>query len=250
MIRLLLMAVLVVPVTGWYVARILWSVYRDAPDKECVCERVPRKWAQVLCRIAGVRVVLENEGVIDPDVPQILVANHASWFDVLALAGYTPGRYCFVSKKEVAHVPGFGRAVRVCGHIYIDRENHQKALASMDVVREKLEKERPTVIMFPEGTRSATGELQRFKKGAFVLAIQTGADIVPTAILGSRHVMRKHSLLIHAGTVTIRFGDPLPVAALGLEHRDELMRSTRGALERLLAAPALPGNETENRRGG
>jgi 1-acyl-sn-glycerol-3-phosphate acyltransferase len=231
------MGLLVVPVTGWYVARILWAVYRDAPNKRCVCEWVPRKWAQVLLRIAGVRVIVENEGAIDHDVPQILVANHASWMDVLALAGYTPGHYAFVAKKEVEKVPGFGRAVGGCGHIYIDREDHQKALASMDVVREKLEKERPTVIMFPEGTRSATGELQRFKKGAFVLAIQTGAAIVPTAIVGSRQVMRKHSLLIHAGTVTIRFGEPIPVTAVDLDGRDELMSETRGALERMLAAP-------------
>jgi 1-acyl-sn-glycerol-3-phosphate acyltransferase len=245
-IRLLLMALLVVPVTGWYVARIMWAVYTNAPNQRCVCEWVPRKWAQVLCRIAGVRVVLENEQAIDPDVPQILVANHTSWFDVLALAGYLPGRYCFVSKKEVEKVPGFGRVVRLCGHIYIDREDHQKAIKSMEVVREKLEKERPTVIMFPEGTRSATGELQRFKKGAFVLAIQTSADIVPTAIVGSRHVMGKHSLLIHAGTVTIRFSDPLPVASLDMEQRDDLMKRTRSVLERLLTAPAsFPDNETE-----
>jgi 1-acyl-sn-glycerol-3-phosphate acyltransferase len=245
-IRLLLMVLLIVPVTGWYVARILWAVYTNAPNRRCVCEWVPRKWAQVLCRIAGARVVLENESAIDADVAQILVANHASWFDVLALAGYTPGRYCFVAKKEVEKIPGFGRAVRVCGHIYIDREDHQKALATMQVVKDKLEHERPTVIMFPEGTRSATGELQRFKKGAFVLAIQTGSDVVPTAIVGSRQVMRKHSFLIHAGTVRIRFGDPIPVAKLGLEHRDALMKSTRGALERLLAAPAAnPDNETE-----
>ena len=237
MIRLLLMVSCVVPVTGWYVARILWAVYRNAPDQACVCEWVPRKWARVLLRIAGVRVVVENGEVIDPDASQILVANHASWFDVLALAGYTPGRYVFVAKKEVANVPGFGRAVRVCGHIYIDREDHQKALASMSVVRERLEKERPTIIMFPEGTRSATGELQRFKKGAFVLAIQTGSALVPTAIVGSRQVMRKHSLLIHAGTVRVRFGEPIPVADLGMERRDELMASARGALERLLAAP-------------
>jgi 1-acyl-sn-glycerol-3-phosphate acyltransferase len=240
MIRLLLMAILIVPVTGWYVARILWAVYRNAPDQRCVCDWVPKKWARLLLRIAGVRVVIENAEAIDEGAPQILVANHVSWFDVLVLAGYTPGRYVFVAKKEVAKVPGFGRAVRACGHIYIDRKDHQKALASMDVVREKLEKERPTVIMFPEGTRSETGELQRFKKGAFVLAIQTCADVVPTAILGSRQVMRKHSLLIHAGTVTVRFGEPIPVAALGLEQRDELMVNTRGALTRLLATPTSP----------
>ena len=238
MIRLLVLALCVAPVTVWYVARILWAVYREAPNADCVCEWVPRKWARVLLKLAGVRVVVENAAAIDQDAPQILAANHVSWVDVLVLAGFTPGRYVFVAKKEVAKIPLFGRAVSACGHIYIDREDHQKALASMDVVRKRLEKERPTVIMFPEGTRSETGELQRFKKGAFVLAVQTGSAIVPTAILGSRNVMRKHSLLINAGTVTVRFGEPLPVASLGMDGRNKLMDETRDALLRLLAAPA------------
>jgi 1-acyl-sn-glycerol-3-phosphate acyltransferase len=234
-IRLLLMVLLIVPVTGWYVARILWAVYTNAPNRRCVCEWVPRKWAQVLCRIAGARVVLENESAIDADVAQILVANHASWFDVLALAGYTPGRYCFVAKKEVEKIPGFGRAVRVCGHIYIDREDHQKALATMQVVKDKLEHERPTVIMFPEGTRSATGELQRFKKGAFVLAIQARVDVVPAAISGSREIMRKGSLRIRSGTVRVRFGEPVSIAGFGMDQRDELTRRSRNAVAALQA---------------
>jgi 1-acyl-sn-glycerol-3-phosphate acyltransferase len=242
MIRLMVLLVCVVPVTGWYVSRILWAVLRDAPDAQCVCEWVPRKWARILLRLAGVRIVVENGEAIDETRPQIITANHVSWFDVLALAGYTPGRYVFVAKKEVQNIPLFGRAVSACRHIYIDRGDHQKALAQMEVVRERLEKERPTVIMFPEGTRSETGELQRFKKGAFVLALQTGSAIVPTAILGSRKVMRKHSLLIHAGTVTIRFAAPLPVSDLSLAERDALMARTREEMERLLAAPTGSNN--------
>jgi 1-acyl-sn-glycerol-3-phosphate acyltransferase len=243
MIRLLVVGLAVVPVTGWYVLRILWAVYRRSPDTACVCDWVPRKWARILLRLAGVRVVVENARAIDPDAPQILASNHASWFDVLALAGFLPGRYVFVAKKEVAKVPLFGRAAGACGHIYIDRQDHQKALESLEVAKRMLEKERPTVIMFPEGTRSATGELGPFKKGAFVLAIQTGSAIVPTAILGSRNVMKKHSLLIHPGTITVRFGAPIPVAGLGLEQRDELMQTTREAMLRLLAAP--PATRTD-----
>jgi 1-acyl-sn-glycerol-3-phosphate acyltransferase len=92
--------------------------------------------------------------------------------------------------------------------------------------------------MFPEGTRSATGELQPFKKGAFVLAVEGGADVVPTAVVGSRAIMRKHSLLIHPGTITVRFGDPIPVAGMSGEGREQLMRDSREAVARLLAAPA------------
>ena len=240
MIRFLMVTIVAVPATIWYVSRILWAVYRNAPNQECVCDWVPKKWARVLLRAAGVRVVLENAERIDPDVPQILVANHSSWVDVLTLAAYTPGRYVFVAKKEVENILYFGRAVRACGHIFIDRQDHQRALQSLAVAKKKLEEERPTVIMFPEGTRSETGELQPFKKGAFVLALQTGAEIVPTAIVGSRAIMPKHSFRIRSGTVTVRFGAAIPVAGLDVEDRDQLIRDARAALAGLLAAPTPP----------
>jgi 1-acyl-sn-glycerol-3-phosphate acyltransferase len=102
-------------------------------------------------------------------------------------------------------------------------------------VRDILEKERPTIIMFPEGTRSATGTLQRFKKGAFVLGIQTGAEVVPAAIVGSRAVMPKGSLKIRPGTITIRFGRPLSVEGLEIGNRDELTRRAHEAVAGLLS---------------
>ena len=237
MIRMLVLLVVVVPVTLWYVAIILWHVYRKTPDAARIADEMPRRWAQRLLAAAGVRVVLENGEGIDRDSPQVLIANHTSWFDVLALTAVTPGRYVFVAKKEVEYIPFLGHTIGACGHIFIDRKNHQAALASLASARERLRREKPRVIMFPEGTRSETGELQPFKKGAFMLAIETGADIVPAAILGSRDVMRKHSLLIHPGTITVRVGNRISVAGMTLEGRDRLMQDTRAALAGLLAAP-------------
>lgn len=241
MIRLLVLLITVAPVTLWWVARIAWGVRPSAPDPSMVVDEYPRRWARALLRLAGVRVRFENTENLDPDAPQVLVANHSSWFDVLALAAFLPGRYCFVAKKEIRKTPFLGYTIERCGHIFIDRSDHQKALQSLEEARRKLEKEKPTVIMFPEGTRSETGELQRFKKGAFVLAIQTGADIVPAAITGSRAVMRKHSLLIHSGTIDVRLGEPIPVRGLTTANRDELMQTTRNALTGLLAdgAPSI-----------
>jgi 1-acyl-sn-glycerol-3-phosphate acyltransferase len=184
--------------------------------------------------VSGVRVVLENEERIDPERAQILVANHQSWFDVLALAGFLPGGYRFVAKKEIEKAPLFGPSLRRCGHIYIDREDRAKALESLARAREILEKERPTVIMFPEGTRSRDGVLQRFKKGAFVLGIQTGVEVVPAAIIGSREVMPKGTLRILPGTITIRFGEPIAVDGTGMEDREQLTRQAHGAVARLL----------------
>jgi 1-acyl-sn-glycerol-3-phosphate acyltransferase len=233
-----MVALVIAPWTIYLTLEILWHLYRGSPKLGCVCEAVPRRWSRVLLRAAGVRVVAENTRGLDRDVPQVVVANHVSWFDVLALCVATPGRFLFVAKKEVRRAPFLGRSIEVCGHIFIDRSNRQAALESLVGLRERLAKEKPIIIMFPEGTRSATGELQPFKKGAFVLAVEGGADVVPTAVVGSRAIMRKHSLLIHPGTITVRFGDPIPVAGMSGEGREQLMRDSREAVARLLAAPA------------
>ena len=222
MIRLFLVSISIVPATIWYASKIAWSVYRRSAETECCCEKAARAWASLVLKVAGVRVVIENEGVIDPTSPQVLVANHVSWCDVLVLAAFVPGRYVFVAKKEVERIPVFGAAVKACGHIFIDRGDKTRALASLDIARKRLEESAPTIIMFPEGTRSDTGELGPFKKGAFVLAVQAGASVVPAAIFGSRQVMKKGSFLVHSGVVRVHFGEPIQVGGYSMEDRGRL----------------------------
>ncbi|MGE0160121.1 MAG: lysophospholipid acyltransferase family protein [Gemmatimonadales bacterium] len=240
MIRLLMVAIVIVPWTIYLTLEILWHVYRKSPDRQRIFESAPRRWSRLLLKAAGVRVVAENPPAMPLERPLVVVANHVSWFDVLALCAVTPGRYLFVAKKEVRRAPFLGRSIEECGHIFIDRSDRKAALDSLIGLRERLANEKPIVIMFPEGTRSATGELQPFKKGAFVLAIQAGADVVPTAVVGSRAVMRKHSLLIHSGTITVRYGAPIAVAGRSMEGRDQLIQDSWEAVARLLAAPATP----------
>jgi 1-acyl-sn-glycerol-3-phosphate acyltransferase len=235
LLRLLVTAVVIVPATIWYGTRVIWSAQRGGKDTARVCDAAARGWARVILRCAGADVVLENPEVIDASRPRILVANHVSWFDVLALIAHMPGRCVFVAKAELARVPIFGRAVAACGHIFIDRDDRNRAVESLGAARGLLENESPTIIMFPEGTRSATGELQPFKKGAFVLAIQTGVDIVPAAISGSREIMRKGSLLIRPGTVSVRFGEPIDVQGLTMEDRNRLTEQAWRSLAALQA---------------
>lgn len=227
-----------VPLTLWYCLLILWAAYRKSDKLACRCEELPRRWARRLLSAADARVEFEHLERIVPDHPQILVANHVSYFDVLALLGYLPGKYRFVGKQELTRVPLWGPAWMACGHISIDRQDKAKAMASLALARRKLEEERPTVVLFPEGTRSPTGELRAFKKGAFVLAIQTGTEVVPAAILGAREIMRKGSLAIRrGGTIRVRLGEPLSVEGLGMEDRDELTRRAHAAVAALQRIP-------------
>lgn len=243
MIRLFAVFIWIIPATIWFGGRMIWAVLTGARNKRCICREGPRGWARQLLWISSAKIRFENLEVIDAERPQILVANHVSWYDVLALVSI-PGTSLFVAKKELAKVPIFGRAIGGCGHIFIDRQDRNSAVESLAVARDLLEKESPTIIMFPEGTRSKTGELQKFKKGAFVLAIQTGVDIVPAAIIGSRDVMNKESLRISPGTITVRFGIPIPVEGLNMDDRNELTERARAAVRALQAEPVRSDQET------
>lgn len=243
MIGLLRVAPVAVAATLWYASRILWSAFLESDKLPCRCDELPRRWARAILRAAGVRVETENLERIVPDRPQVLVANHTSYFDVFVLMGIVPGKLRFVGKRELTKVPLFGRAWLACGHISIDRGDTTSALESLALARRRLEMDRPTVVLFPEGTRSPSGELRAFKKGAFVLAIQTGAEIVPASITGAREIMRKGSWLIRTGrTVRVRFGEPLQVEGLKMEDRDALTRRAREAVASLQRAS--PGDST------
>ena len=243
MIRLIGVFVWIVPATIWFGGRMIWAVLRDSKNRRCICRESPQRWAHQLLGISGVNIEFENLELIDSERPQVVIANHTSWYDVLALV-HVPGTTLFVAKKELSKIPIFGRAIGGCGHIFIDRQDRNAAVQSLGAAKDLLEKESPTVIMFPEGTRSKTGELQKFKKGAFVLAIQTGVDIVPAAIIGSRDVMNKGSWKITPGTITVRFGTPIPVEGLGMDDRNELTERARAAVLDLQAEQARLDRET------
>jgi 1-acyl-sn-glycerol-3-phosphate acyltransferase len=162
------------------------------------------------------------------------VANHQSWFDVFALAGFLPGRGTFVAKEELERIPIFGGAWKACGHISIDRSDRKKAIESLDRAGERIRSEKRAVILFPEGTRSADGQLQEFKKGAFIVALKTGVPIVPIGISGSRHVMPKGSFLARPGEIRVRIGEPIPMEGLSVADRDALLGRSRMAVAELM----------------
>lgn len=228
----------VAPATIWYGSKMMWIGWRKHPDAHCLCDQAGRRWGQLILKLSGAGVALENEEVLDPDRPQILVANHQSWYDVLALIAAVPGRSVFVAKKELRKIPLFGPASEACGHIFIDRTDRSQSIQSLRDANKRLDEASPTIIMFPEGTRSGTGALGPFKKGAFVLAIQSGVDIVPAAITGSREIMRKGSWKIRPGaTINVRFGEPISVDGLTLDDRNQLTERARQAVAELQARP-------------
>lgn len=183
-------------------------------------------WGRLVLAAAGVRVTREDRAPL-PEGPAIFMFNHASNFDIFAIACNLPPRARFIAKKQLGWIPIFGWALHLCGMILIDRENHQKAMVQIQAVADKIKSGRP-VLMAPEGTRSRTGELLPFKKGGFVMAILAGVPVVPVAIHGAYGIQPRHSLRINPGLVRVVFMAPVSTTGLTVEDRAALIEKVRG----------------------
>jgi 1-acyl-sn-glycerol-3-phosphate acyltransferase len=148
-----------------------------------------RLWTSVLLALAGIRLRVRELVPVDWSAPHVICANHASIFDILALVRVVPPPFRFVAKRELLKWPFIGWALRPSGQIVIDRADHTRALRS--IAEAAVRKIRGQVIFFVEGTRTRTGQLLPFKKGAFYFAIEQGLAILPTAVRGSYAVLSK-----------------------------------------------------------
>lgn len=136
-------------------------------------------------------------------------------------------------KAELRKLPILTSAFDLAGFIPLERGNRDQSLPAIERAAEAL-REGNSFLIFPEGTRSRTGELLPFKKGGFVMALKAQAPIVPVAIKGARDAMRKGSPWIQPVTIRVSFGRPIATAGLGIDDREQLVADVRTQVERLL----------------
>lgn len=190
--------------------------------------------------LSGVTVRVEDAQYILRDRAAVYAVNHTSNVEPPIL--YSVLRSLFprlriLYKAELRKLPILVRAFDLAGFVPLERGNRDQSLPAIERAAEAL-REGNSFLIFPEGTRSRTGELLPFKKGGFIMAIKGQAPIVPVAISGARDALRKGSLIIRPVRIVVRFGQPIETTGLTLEDRDVLILQARGAVAALLGEPA------------
>lgn len=186
--------------------------------------------------LTGIRFIVEGAEHVRPGRPAIYAVNHTSNIEppivFLALRSTFP-RLQVLYKAELRKLPILGRAFDVAGFVPIDRSNREQSDQAVARAVRQLQAGNSFVV-FPEGTRSRTGELLPFKKGAFLIALRSQVPIVPVAILGARDAMRKGSPIIWPVTVHVKIGPAVETAGLSVDDRDVVIDTVRRAIAAML----------------
>jgi len=186
-------------------------------------------WSRDILSAAGTPVVASGLEHIPRDQPVMYASNHSSMFDVWALFATLPGSVRFVAKRELFRIPILGRAMRAVGHVPIDRAARKSAFEAYDEAARMI-RGGTSVLVFPEGTRSPTGELLPFKNAPFGLAIAAQVPIVPVYVHHTFEILPKGAWRLRPQPIRLVVGPPVPTAGLRPENRERLREEVRAAM--------------------
>jgi len=165
----------------------------------------------------------------DPRRPYVFVANHASNADAFLVA-MLPWEMKWLSKKSIFDIPLLGWQMRVAGDVPVVRGDRESARTAMDAMRRHLARHL-SVLFFPQGTRSEGGTVGAFREGAFRLAIETQADVIPLAVAGTEKTLPKGSLVLRPVAATVTVLSPISVAGLTAADAPRLAEAARARIE-------------------
>lgn len=197
--------------------------------------RRQRDWARGLFRLCGIELEITGAEHMDPEGAYVIVGNHNSYMDIPALFAALPKLPQFMAKRELAKIPFLGAALRAGRHVLVERGNHSSAKTSLDNAAERL-RTGAAILVFPEGTRSTTGELGPFKTGAFRLAKLGQVAVLPVGIRGTRHILPKHGRVIRPHRVIVQIGPPISAADVQSASLGELSERVRLSVTQLSGA--------------
>ncbi len=210
--------------------------------------RIAHIWASIILKTVGIRVHVEGLDHLHPAQPAIYAANHLSAIDIPVLYSGLPGQFRIMAKRSLFRYPFLGWYLKRSGQIPIVFGDPHASLRSLNRAGDALRKGMPLVV-FPEGGRSQTGELQEFMGGAFYVAIRAQTPVVPIAIVGTYELLPMNSFHMIPGDVHLVVGEPIPTSGLRLRDMEKLAAQVHQVIAELYDSharclPQLSGGES------
>ncbi len=191
---------------------------------------ISKIWARVMLLASNARVDIVGKDKIKKGQSYVIISNHQSVFDILAIVTSLGIQYRWTIKKEVLKIPLFGHALYASRNIFIDRSNPERARESIRRGLDRLPAG-VSIIFFAEGTRSHDGRLRDFKKGGFIVALERNSPILPITVNGSRDVLPKGSIVFKPGRITVVVGDPIDTRGFTQDTMGALIDRTRQVIQ-------------------
>jgi len=190
-------------------------------------------WLKGLCRslvrICGICVTVSGKENFDPGRQYLLMMNHVNILDAFVFYRSFPGKARGIEEESHFDWPVYGWVIRRMGQIPVNRKSGIKAMESLRRAAELIRQKKDySFMVLPEGTRTRDGKLGPFKKGGFLLALETGLEILPLVQKGAYRINRRHSMLIRPGRVEFLIEKPIALAGYSKENMAQLMDKVRG----------------------
>lgn len=183
-------------------------------------------WSRMILGTIGARVKVTGLDRIDMSKAHVFTVNHLSALDIPTLYVSLPFQFRILAKKELFSYPFMGWHLRRSGQIPIEQGSVRATMRSLNQAAESMKSNLP-ILVFPEGGRSRDGHLQEFMSGAFYIAIKSGADIVPMALVGTYEMLPMNTWHIQPSTVELLVGEPISTQGMNVRQVEELTQKAR-----------------------
>jgi 1-acyl-sn-glycerol-3-phosphate acyltransferase len=200
-------------------------------------DKTMQAWVDRILNIVGinVKVVNPHNVKVKENEPTIILCNHSSLFDIpISLKAFSDTSIRMLAKKELSKIPIMAGAMRASEFPFVDRKNRTQAIKDMEYVRQLMDS---GIVMWiaPEGTRSKDGKLSKFKKGAFITAIQSKATIIPIGIRGAFEILPARSYQLNLNqNAEVHIGKPLDASQYSIKNKEQLIAKTHDVMKELV----------------
>lgn len=188
-----------------------------------------RWWSRCLLFVSGISVRVRGREHLPPGRTCVFASNHQSYLDIPLVFAYLPANFRIMAKASLFQLPFLGWHLRRSGHVPVAKGNPVRAARSLLEAASHVRKGTP-VFIFPEGGRTPDGRIQEFKAGTFLLAIKSGAPVVPVTLNGTRAALRMHSWHLRPGRVELVLHAPIETAGMTSQSAAELCARVRGII--------------------